>query len=144
MKKLFQRLLSTGNVDFALLIVRVSFALMMLTHGLPKLEKLIAGETVAFVNVMGLGRTLSLTLAVFAEVVCSVFLLFGLWTRFAAFFMACTMAVAAFYIHGGDPFSQREMSLLYLVVYVMLLLVGGGKYSIDARLYKIYKGRRTF
>ena len=136
--------MSTGNIDFALLIVRLSIALLMLTHGFPKLEKLISGQTTSFANVMGMGSTLSLVLAVFTEVVCSVLLFFGLWTRLAAFFLACTMSVAAFYIHAADPFSKQEMALLYLTVYVMLLLVGGGKYSIDARLHKMGKGRRTF
>lgn len=46
------------------------------------------------------------------------------------------MLVAAFIQHGDDPFGKKEMALLYLLVYVALLVLGGGKYSIDGLLSK--------
>lgn len=42
-----------------------------------------------------------------------------------------TMLVAVFFVHGADPFAQREPALLYLLPYVMLLLTGSGRYSLD-------------
>lgn len=55
----------------------------------------------------------------------------GLMTRVNAFFLAFTMFVAAFIRHGGDPFKQMEMSLLYLCIYIGILLIGPGKFSLD-------------
>ena len=42
---------------------------MMLTHGIPKLQKILAGNW-EFGNPLGVGTELSLGLAVFAEVGC--------------------------------------------------------------------------
>jgi len=41
------------------------------------------------------------------------------------------MAVAAFVVHAGDPFSKMEMSLLYLLLFITLFIFGPGKYAID-------------
>jgi putative oxidoreductase len=44
------------------------------------------------------------------------------------------MAVAAFIAHGDDPFAQKEKALLFLAIYLVLLLVGSGKFSADKAL----------
>ena len=40
-----------------------------------------------------------------------------------------TMAVAAFMIHGNAPFVKKEMALLYLLLFITILVFGGGKYA---------------
>ncbi|WP_240676059.1 DoxX family protein [Botryobacter ruber] len=119
------------NTDLALLVVRVSVAGLMLAHGLPKLEMLISGNPAEFPALFGLSAASSLALAVFAEVVCSVLILVGLGTRLATIPLIITMLVAAFYIHGADPFAKKELAILYLIPYVMLFLTGSGKYALD-------------
>ncbi len=136
MKKLFYKTIQRANTDSALLLIRVGVALMMLTHGLPKLGQFFSGEPIAFANVLGMGETLSLLLAVFAEVICSIFILFGFGTRLAAIPLIITMLVAVFYIHSADPFATKEMGLHYLLAYIFLFLTGSGKYSIDGVLTK--------
>lgn len=56
----------------------------------------------------------------------------GLMTRPASFFIAVTMFVAAFMRHAADPFTGKEKALLFGVVAVAFLLIGSGKYGIDA------------
>lgn len=107
----------------------------MLTHGFPKLQRLLAGE-MQFGDPIGLGPEVSLVLTVFAEVVCSILIVLGLGTRLAAIPSIVTMAVAAFIVHGADPFGRKEMALLYLVGYVVLLLSGSGKFSVDRIISK--------
>ena len=131
MKQLFNKSLQQGNTDAALLFVRIGIAALMLTHGLPKLVMLLSGAEVAFPGVFGLSPEFSLGLAVFAEVLCSVLVLVGLGTRFAAVPLIITMGVAAFYIHGADPFPNKEMSILYLLGFAFILIAGAGKYSLD-------------
>lgn len=144
MKKLIELYQDTKDMDLALLIVRVTVAGLMLAHGLPKLTMLLSGDTVQFPALFGLTATVSLALAVFAEVVCSVLILLGLGTRTAAVPLIVTMMVAVFVIHGADPFPVKEPAILYLVTYAMLLLTGSGKYSLDYRLAKkILKDERT-
>lgn len=119
------------TVDIILLIVRVFIGFAMLSHGFPKLQLLFSEEEITFYNFIGLGQKTSLILAVFAEFVCSIFIILGLFTRFSLGFLIITMFVAAFFVHSSNIFSKRELSLLYLSVYLLLFAMGPGKYSID-------------
>jgi putative oxidoreductase len=141
MKKIFSVTHENKNIDIALLITRVAIALLMLTHGLPKISRF-AKDPVQFMDFLGIGTTASLVLAVFAEVVCSVFVLLGLGTRLAVIPLSITMMIAAFHVHLSDPFSKQEMSLHFLLTYVILFILGSGKYSIDNMLSK--KGNNRF
>lgn len=135
MKAFFSVQHQHGAIDFALLLARVSIGILMLTHGLPKIA-LLQSEPVMFMDFMGLGTTLSLLLAIFAEVICSLFIIFGLGTRFATIPLMITMLVAVLIVHSADPFSSKEMGLHYLLSYAMLLIMGSGKYSLDAVITK--------
>lgn len=104
----------------------------MLTHGWPKFQRLLSGEF-KFADPIGLGPEVSLVLAVFAEFICAITLMLGFFSRISAFMLAFTMAVAAFIQHADDPFGNKEKALLYLVGLVAILLMGGGRYSIDDR-----------
>lgn len=130
MKKIFKITETSNNIDIALLIGRVAIGLLMLVHGIPKIAGL-SENPVQFVDFMGLGAGLSLGLAVFAEVFCSVLLLFGLGTRLAVIPLITTMLIAVFIVHGNGPFIKQEMGLHYLLVYVMLFFTGSGRYSLD-------------
>lgn len=126
----------TGATDIALLIARVGIAVLMLTHGVPKLMMLLSGDPVQFPSVLGLGAELSLGLAVFAEVFCSLLVLAGFTTRLATIPLILTMLVAVFFIHASDPFAKQESALQYLLAYVVLLFTGSGRYSIDYLLHR--------
>jgi putative oxidoreductase len=114
-----------------LLVSRVLISVFMLTHGWPKLMRFFSEESIKFADPIGVGVIPSLLLAVFSEVVCSVFIILGLGTRAASIPLIITMLVAAFIVHADDPFARKEMALLYLFGYIMLLILGSGKYSID-------------
>jgi putative oxidoreductase len=116
--------------SFALLILRASFGLLMLTHGWPKLMSLIS-DPAAFPDPIGIGSTLSHFLAVFAEFLCAALVIIGLGTRWAAFPLMVAMSVAAFVVHAKDPFSERELAILYLSAFTALMIFGAGSYSLD-------------
>ncbi len=123
------------STDLSLLLLRVTFGgLMLLNHGLPKLEKLTGDAPIKFAEVMGMNATMSLSLAVFAEVLCAALLIVGLFTRFAALPLTVTMLVAVFVIHWADPLTDKESALLYLIPFLILLMKGGGWYSLDRLL----------
>lgn len=126
--------------DIILLAVRVFIGFAMLSHGFPKLQMLLEGGDIKFFDFLGMGPAVSLTLTVFAEFVCSIILILGLFTRVALGFLLFTMIIAAFFVHGADPFEKREMSLIYLSVYLLLMAFGAGKISVD---YLIEKRKRA-
>lgn len=136
MKKIVSVDQTSNTIGLALLIARVGIAALMLTHGLPKLAMLFSGNPVQFPPVMGMSAELSLGLTVFAEVFCSILILVGAGTRLAVVPLAITMLVAALVIHGADPFAKKEMALLFLLGYVVLLIAGSGKYSVDYLLQR--------
>lgn len=127
--------------DFFLLVVRIFIGFAMLSHGFPKLQQLISGEEIQFFDFLSLGPKITLALVVFAEFVCSIFLILGLFTRIAVFFLIVTMAVAGLLVHGADPFSKREASLLYLSVYLLIISLGSGKFSVDQMISKRRESR---
>lgn len=117
--------------DFGILLLRVGAGLFMaLGHGWGKLANFsnIAGQ---FPDPLGIGTTLSLGLAVFAEFFCAILVVIGLVTRWAAIPVAVTMAVAAFLVHAQDPFARKELALLYLVAFIAIAFNGAGRYSVD-------------
>jgi putative oxidoreductase len=131
MKRILNVNQTNTTIDTALLIARIGIAALMLTHGIPKLMMLLSGAQVQFPPVMGMSAELSLGLTVFAEVICSVLILAGFATRLAAIPLIITMLVALLFIHVADPFAKQEPVLKYLLVYIILLFAGSGKYSID-------------
>ena len=135
MKKIFSTNFSPEAFNLATLILRLTAGGFMLTHGVPKLQRLLSGEF-QFGDPIGLGPEVSLILAVFAEFLCSVLLILGLGTRLATIPLMVTMAVAAFVAHGADPFGRKELALFYLATYFVIFLLGGGKYSTDHLIFK--------
>jgi len=123
------------STDISLLLLRLTFGgLMLLNHGLPKLNKLMAEGPVKFADVLGLGATNSLRLAVFSELICAALLILGLFTRWASIPLVITMLVAIFMVHGGDPLADKEHAILFLVPFIILIIKGAGWYSLDEQL----------
>lgn len=131
MDRIFNTNYNHRSLDIVLLILRVGVALLMLSHGILKMNMLFAGGTIQFPDPIGMGTTVSLGLAVFAEVGCSLLLLIGLAVRLAVIPLMVTMLVAVFVIHGDNGLKEKELGLLYLLIYLVLLFAGGGAFSVD-------------
>jgi putative oxidoreductase len=120
--------------SLATLVLRLTFGGLMLMHGWPKLQKLMAGGEIQWADPIGLGPGFSLGLTVIAEFLCAILVLVGLGTRFAAIPLAIVMLVASQIVHRSDPWGEKEHSLLYLGGYLAILMLGGGKYSLDGMI----------
>lgn len=131
MRNTYTTNLNLPQIDAGLLVLRIGVAALMLTHGFPKLIKLFGSEEIAFADPFGLGPGITLALAVFAEFLCSILILVGLATRLAVIPLIITMASAFFIVHATDAFRNKELSLVYLLIYVVLLITGAGKYALD-------------
>jgi putative oxidoreductase len=118
--------------NLCLMLVRIiAGSFMIFGHGLSKLNRLTSAEPIKFADPFGLGPDISLGMAVFAEVLCSFLIIIGLGTRLAAIPLIVTMTVAVTYAHAADPFGTKEKPLVYILVFLMLLVFGSGRYSID-------------
>lgn len=118
--------------DIGLALLRILPSAMLLTHGLPKFQKLISGNF-EFGDPIGIGAAPSLFLAVIGEFICPILLIVGFKTRWAAIPPAITMTVAAFIVHGADPIGTKEKALLFLAFFIVIALVGPGKFSVDKK-----------
>ncbi|WP_294821742.1 DoxX family protein [uncultured Flavobacterium sp.] len=131
---------STANnaivYDTALLLVRIAVSCLMMVHGLQKLTMLLDGGKIQFPDPLGIGPVASLVLAVFAEVVCSFLIIIGVATRFCCIPLIVTMLVALFNVHASDPLEVKELSILYLLIFVVFFVTGAGKFSVDHLIRK--------
>jgi len=124
--------------DYAMLLLRLWIGAMLIVHGSPKVSD---GATKLTGSVVKMGfpaPDVFAWLATLSEFGGGILLVLGLGVRPAAFFAATTMAVAAFIRHADDPFGKKELALTYLVILIVFMIVGGGRFAIDA----IIKRRR--
>lgn len=119
-----------------LFLLRVVVSCFMLTHGAKKYMMLFSTEPITFADPLGIGESTSLILSFVAEFICSVLILIGFGTRLVVLPLIINMFVVVFIVHGHEGFEKQELPGLYLVIYVLLLITGSGKYSIDHLIYK--------
>jgi putative oxidoreductase len=146
------------NKDIALLLVRLTGIGLALGHGWGKISALAAGGGDRFISgVEALGFPLPALFAWFAalaEFGGGIFLALGIGTRVAAAFAGITMFVAAFVRHKfhlhvlaslglmrASPdvvqgWGNPEMALIYLLCFLTVLLMGGGRFSLDHLVLK--------
>ncbi|MGB3541631.1 DoxX family protein [Rubrivirga sp.] len=120
--------------DIGLLILRVGIGLpMAFGHGLGKIP-----PSEGFIGATGdMGFPIPIVFAwaaALSEFLGGLLIALGLLTRPAALMLAITMAVAAFVRHAADPFSTKELALVYLAASLALLATGAGRYAIDRAL----------
>ncbi len=118
------------NIGLALL--RIVPSILLLTHGIPKFQKLISGNF-EFGDPLGIGETPSLFLAVIGEFVCPILIIIGFKTRWMAIPPAITMLVAGFIVHAADPFGTKEKAFLFLTFFIAIIILGPGKFSVDRK-----------
>jgi putative oxidoreductase len=125
---LHQKLLDAG-----LLWLRISTsALLFWTNGWPKIAHY-TDELQHIDDPLGLGKGLTLWLALFAEVACPAAVALGWLTRLACLPITLLMLVAMFGVHGDWTLEQGQFGWLYLIVYAAIVLTGPGDYSLDAK-----------
>lgn len=122
-------------ISVILLIVRVVFGVMLMNHGIDKWANYQELSAV-FPDPLSIGSPLSLGLAIFGELACSMAFIIGFLYRLAMIPMIFTMCVAFFIVHADDPFAVKELAFVYLVVFVLMYIVGPGKFAVDRWISK--------
>ena len=135
-----KKLLSTGYSDnafnFALLVQRVATGLLLLIgHGLPKISNF-SSLSGGFFDPLRIGHRNSLILVILAELFCSMFLVLGLFTRFAAFIIVINLSVAVFVVNHNQPLKSVELGGIFLTSVFTIMIVGPGRVSVDGMMGK--------
>jgi putative oxidoreductase len=132
------------NQDLSLLALRlIAVTSLLLKHGLEKtigFSQMYAMTAAHPMDPIGIGPLPTLLYAAFADGICTVLMIFGFATRWAAAFSFINIAVAWAFVHHFQFFGHEgdhgELIVLYMAVMIALFVAGAGKYSIDARLLK--------
>ena len=117
------------GVSFFILVLRVFFGVMFFLHGLDKMMNF-SSLSVDYPSVLGFGSYMTLMVTIFCEFCCSLFLIAGFLIRVMMIPMIVAMGVAFFDIHDA-LLPEGELALIYLIVFVILYIVGPGRYSLD-------------
>jgi putative oxidoreductase len=124
------------STDLGLLVLRLYLGLSMLVlHGWGKLLKFQSASPTFQSPIPQLPSQVAYGLVVFAEVGCSVLLIFGLLTRFASLTLIINMSVAWVVVHQMQLSGPKsgELAFLYLGGFVVLFIAGAGRISADRR-----------
>ena len=126
---LFPQYLRGKGVSLLILLLRIVFGVLFFTHGLDKMMNFTELVNV-YPSVLGFGSYMTLMVTIFCEFCCSLFLIAGLIVRIMTVPMIVAMAVAFFDIHDA-LFPEGELSLIYLIVFLILFITGPGRFSVD-------------
>lgn len=122
--------------DSGKLILRLLFGLSLaVNHGWPTITSALSGHT-DFPDPLGIGTEITMAMAGFAEFICALFVVAGLFTRISVIPILINFSVAFFIFHSGDPFGRKELAYLYLSSMSAIMLLGSGKYSLDYLLFR--------
>jgi putative oxidoreductase len=129
---MLKKLLETGplSIDAGALLLRL-FSLFLMYYGWDKVVNFEA-KAPDWPDPFHIGGAASLTLTIFAELICPVFILLGFLTRIALIPAIINMSMAILIGHTGQPFIAREHAFSFLIPYIAIFLIGPGRYSIDA------------
>ena len=113
-----------------ILAFRLLFGVLLMMHGIQKWAQFDILST-TFPNPIGIGSHFSLLLVIIAELFCSMFFIAGFMYRIVLLPMIFSMSVAFFIIHGGSISNGGELAFIYLTVFILLYLIGPGRFSLD-------------
>ncbi|MBI1343365.1 MAG: DoxX family membrane protein [Terrimonas sp.] len=135
MKKLLSTKYSDTSFQLSMLVLRISLGWMMLPHGYDRLLHF-SGYQSGFMGQTGWVAYLLGVYIIFAEFFCSVFILLGLFTRYCSLALIIATLLTLFLVYKGQTGGRGETLALFFTGYLVLLLLGPGKLSLDKLLGK--------
>ncbi len=144
---MLRKLIETDGNDNAALIARLALGIAILPHGLQKLLGMLGGygfgPTVEFFTGIGVPAFIAV-LIILGESFGALFLILGLISRVSAAGIALIMLGAVFMVHLPNGFFMNwygaqkgegfEYHLLALGLALIVVLRGGGRWSLDGRI----------
>lgn len=135
MKRLLSVAYREWAFDLAMLVLRAGAGALIIPRGYDKLIHF-AEKKNSFMNFMGIGSSLSLSLVIFAEFFCGMFIVLGLFTRLAAIPLIISLSVVVFKVTHGNIFGKGADATMYLICFLAIFLCGPGRASADQLINK--------
>ncbi|PPC79186.1 LysR family transcriptional regulator [Pokkaliibacter plantistimulans] len=126
--------MATTLTDWGLLFQRLAGSLLVLqVHGLPKLLHF-QQQLSLIEDPLGLGASLTLWLAILAEVVCPLLIMLGVFTRLACLPLLFLLLVALLLVHPQWSLAEGQFGWLLLILFGTLLISGSGRLALGQRV----------
>jgi putative oxidoreductase len=126
-------------VNLGLFVLRLGVGVnMAFLHGVDKVRHY-SQLANSIPDPLGMGHRHSLMLAVAAEFVGGILVALGLAGRLAALLLAFSMGLTLFSGEAGLPWHQREATVLYLTASLAILMLGCGRWALDAVVWKRFR-----
>lgn len=143
MKTLFIKIIKSDLKEplfnFGILFFRIAIATeLIVVHGLKKIGIGVASPEV-IPNPIGLPEALNNFVAIAANVYLPFLIIVGFFTRLAALPALAVTATGYFVMHFNDDPMVRDIPFMYAVSLLLIVILGGGKYSADYLLIKKLK-----
>ena len=120
-----------NDYNFSILVFRILVSVeLMMAHGVKKLG-IGAAITEQIPNPLHLPGALNEAIATSVNLFFPVFIVFGFFTRLAALPILVVTLTSYFILHWGDSVLEKDAPFMYSAVFLLILVLGPGKYSID-------------
>jgi putative oxidoreductase len=120
------------RINAGLFFLRLTGCLLLLyVHGLPKVFHF-SEELTRIEDPFGLGPWMSLLPAIFAEVICPLFILIGVFARLACLPIIGVLLVAMLFVHPGWSIAEGQFGWLLLIIFTTLAITGPGQWRLGA------------
>ncbi len=123
--------------DIAKLLLRVSLGVLILFHGIHKVIHGIGGVKSMVVSA-GLPEFFAYGVYV-GELIAPIFIILGLYARVASAVLTLNMFIAIYLAYGFSLTLSKfgglawETPLLYFIMSLLVILLGSGKYAVNAK-----------
>lgn len=139
LNQLFTRL--TDHPDGGKLLLRITFSVLMIFHGVAKLQ-----HGTGWIEGMLVSQGIPAFVAYgvyIGEIVVPVLIILGIFTRPAAFIVAINLLVATLMVGTGKFFTVTnvgawglEVEAMYFLAAIITMLLGSGRYSVVSPAYR--------
>lgn len=140
--------LNEEKFNIGLVTLRVLIGFAFVVHGYPKVFGGVetwnyVGSSMGFLGFEG-GYAFWGLMAALAEFVGGLLLVAGLFVRPASLFLLLTMLVAiVFHYAKGEGFNGASHAIEDGIVFICLIITGGGKYALDTKLFVLKPKQRS-
>lgn len=126
--------------DAGLAFVRIIVGFFMTYHGSEVFDKELMKGYLTWDQFKGFSSpTVMVYMGKIAELLAGIFLMIGLFTRFAALLLIFTMTYVSFFVGQGRVWYEDQHPFMFVLFGVGFLFTGGGKYSIDKLIFSNVK-----